>query len=136
MNQLPLLTFNYDRDTLVAERVVRSRSSCGPVSGFPTVLRPAKGSLGGGSSRPLLLETLRDSPLHTEVEFAVATVAKRSQVLDGVIAQQAARPDVMSLKAAEASAVLTPPSVTLQHLSAESPVGLRIEPKPRPLGSQ
>jgi hypothetical protein len=81
-------------------------------------------------------DTLRDSPLHKEVEFAVAPVAEHDQILGGVIAEQTSRLDVMLLKTVWTPVVLTAPSISVQHPPAELSVGIRAQAKPRPFVSQ
>jgi len=68
--------------------------------------------------------------------LAVASIAHGDQVQLRVVTQQASRPNVMDLEIVWASALLTSPTVSLQDLSTEFAVGLWIQSKPRPSGSQ
>jgi hypothetical protein len=69
------------------------------------------------------------------MDFAVASVTERNEVFLDITSQQASPADVMDLEIIGAAAVLTSPSVSLQDLSTQFAVGIRVQPKPRPLWS-
>ena len=62
------------------------------------------------------------------VGIPVALDAKSHEILDRVIAQLAARPNVMDLKIFHAPARLTTPAIPLQNFTAELTIGFRIKP--------
>jgi hypothetical protein len=55
----------------------------------------------------------------------MAIAAEGNQILRGVTALGGSPLDMVNLELLWASAILTPPAVALEHLSAESFVGLR-----------
>ena len=67
--------------------------------------------------------------------LAVASIAHGDQVRLRIVTQQASRAKMMDLEIVWASAVLTSPTVSLQHLSTEFAVGIRVQLKPRSFGS-
>ena len=60
----------------------------------------------------------------------VAAGAESDQVLLGVVSESAPRVDVVNLKVGRPSAVLAAQAIALQHLLAQSTVGLGVEAKP------
>jgi hypothetical protein len=66
---------------------------------------------------------------------AVTSITHGDQVRLRIVTQQASRTNMVDLKIVWASAVLAPPSVSLQDLPAEFGVGIRIQSKPRPFQS-
>src|ERR1700686_400089 len=62
------------------------------------------------------------------VGIPVALDAKSHEILDRVIAQLAARPNVMDLKILPPPARLTAPAVSLQNFAAEQTIGFWIKP--------
>jgi predicted thioesterase len=57
----------------------------------------------------------------------VALVAKGNEVMLGIFARVAAKLLVVDLQAGHTTAGLTPPSVSLQHLTSQLGVGCRIK---------
>ena len=60
--------------------------------------------------------------------FLVARCAEGNQILGSVIAQSAARLNVMDLKTLCSPARLAAPAVSLQHFKAELAICLRVKP--------
>jgi hypothetical protein len=69
------------------------------------------------------------------VSFLVAHHTKNYQILGLIIAQTAARLNVMDFETFDRAARLATPTVSLQHLTAQLPVGFRHQPKAWPFGS-
>jgi hypothetical protein len=63
------------------------------------------------------------------VGIPVALDAKSHEILDRVIAQLAARPNVMDLKIFHPPARLIAPAVSLQNFAAEQTIGFWIKPQ-------
>jgi hypothetical protein len=61
------------------------------------------------------------------MDQSMAAVAERDQIFRCVIPQRASPAPVMHLEPAHRSAALTSPSISLEDLSAESVIGIRIE---------
>jgi hypothetical protein len=72
---------------------------------------------------------------NTKMNLAMAAITKGDKVLGDIIPEQASRANMVGLEIVWTSAVLTSPSVSLQDLSAQFAVGIRVQPKPRPLRS-
>lgn len=53
---------------------------------------------------------------------AMASVAECNEVVLGIVASETSELEMVHLESAHASAVLTPPSVTLEHFSMQLPV--------------
>jgi hypothetical protein len=66
----------------------------------------------------------------------MALRTQRHEIHCGIIALQAARSNVMDLQIGARTTVLAAPSISLQYVATQFLVRIRIEPKPRPLGSQ
>ena len=71
-----------------------------------------------------------------KVYLPVAFATEGNEVLAGIVAQQTPRTGVMYLKIVRAAAILAASPISLQYLSAQLTIGMRIEPKSRPFGSQ
>jgi hypothetical protein len=66
----------------------------------------------------------------------MASYTERDEILFGVVSKRTALTDMVDLKIGVGATVLTPPSISLQHLPAELSVESRIQSKPRPFGPQ
>ncbi len=64
------------------------------------------------------------------MNFLVAARAECDEVGLGVVAEAAPGMDVMNLEVGRAAAVLAAPAIALQHLLAQSTVGLGVEAEP------
>ena len=71
-----------------------------------------------------------------KVHGPVAFAAEGNEVLGGIVAHQTPRTGVMYVKIVRAAAILAAPPISLQYLSAQLTIGMRIEPKSRPFRSQ
>ena len=58
--------------------------------------------------------------------------AEGDEVWLGVVSQPAPRTDMMNLELSKTAAMLAAPAIALQHLLAQSTVGVRVEAKPGP----
>ena len=67
---------------------------------------------------------------HSEMDFFVAPGTQSDQVFVRVIAEQAARPNVMNLEFPLTPALLAAPPVSLQHSFVQYLVRPLIEPQP------
>ena len=67
--------------------------------------------------------------------FLVARCAEGNQILGSVIAQSAARLNVMDLKTLCSPAPLATPAISLQDFTAELPVNFRIKCQAGPSGT-
>ena len=62
--------------------------------------------------------------------------AQRDEILFNIVSQPTARADVVDLKILRYAAVLTAPTIALEHLAAELAVRLAFKPQSRPLPSE
>ena len=63
-----------------------------------------------------------------EMPGTMTFCAERDEIFFRVIAQYAARGEVVNLKIVGGSAVLTAPAVALEHLAAQLTIGFRLKP--------
>jgi hypothetical protein len=59
---------------------------------------------------------------------SVALRAERNEIFVGVVAQFAARREVVNLKIFRSSTALAAPAVALEHLAAQPSIGFRLKP--------
>jgi hypothetical protein len=57
------------------------------------------------------------------MNFLMAAGAQSNQIGIGIVSEQAARFDVVNLKFSKTSAILAPPSITLEYLAPQFPIG-------------
>ncbi len=70
------------------------------------------------------------------MQSLMASRAQRYQILFGIIAGPAPKPNMVHLQVLQAPAGLATPPIPLQHLLMEFSVILRIKPQPRALGEE
>jgi hypothetical protein len=70
------------------------------------------------------------------MKAAVTMTTERNEVLGGIVAEQTTRTDMMDLEIVAYPAVLTAPTISLQHLLAQLTIETGSEPYPRALGLQ
>jgi hypothetical protein len=68
--------------------------------------------------------------------FFVTTHTECDEIQFGVVSKGTALTDMVDLEVGGGATVLTPPSISCQHLPAELSVENRIQSKPRSLGTQ
>jgi hypothetical protein len=69
--------------------------------------------------------------LEMEMNSLVARTAERDEIFFHIPSQQAARLHMMNLQILGTSTSLASPAITLEHLLTKSPIGIRIQTKPR-----
>ena len=66
----------------------------------------------------------------------MAARTKRDQVVAGVVSEFASQAKVVDMQIRRTPTLLAPPSVSLQYVSAQLTIGIRIETNPGAFGSQ
>ena len=69
-----------------------------------------------------------ESARSPKVSYLVAACAECDQVLLGIVAQLAARGEMVDLESVGCSAVLAAPSIAFEHLPAQPTICLRLKP--------
>jgi hypothetical protein len=64
-----------------------------------------------------------------DMDIPMASTAKRDEIFFNIRSQLAAGPDVMNLKIFRTTALLASPTVAVEHLLAEPPIGISVQAK-------